>query len=1596
MSTMALVGEIHVVPSGKVYRQIFDAEVQLVRSLGETRSRVLQHGTFLDSGKLSASREGRTQTAGLLSERQRTWVDCMPYDCSTENPVLIREKESSSIKEAQLSEDAIAAGEVRGLCDVVVAEKTESGIIQRIVAKRQERHNSAVSNLHVELADISKKTEALVLEAGRLIQEQVLKSDKKVDLFFQQIEEDQKYTTYTLKSLNETWQQVADESSLRRSWIKNLENTLLDLEEKRADCIAEVLRQFTRSLTEICYLMPSDAYRMIHKEAMMINQAILANRRAIAKLCTNLKEADLKREGAQRLRWQDLVNSWKHFQKQSTINAFREFVKNQMCQTPSMFKKELDLFVVLQESINEKRMQHLCTVGNFVPPKCTKTEVTEWLASFDDLNNEILSLNTQFVDRLHSLLKDVSQKCFTESEKYKEHLVTLNICSKDEANNIVTDELCSLTENIQVKYNKEREMWNEALKTAYKETDFQIEKLFTFSKEAVHLWDMLEIGLKKQENLMQKTMDSCRQRFDMENQAREADLIIILENLRKENTAELLKSTMRKALASLKTIKAGYKTFHIDQVNIVESYPAVVLKELMEYSSTVSKYFGVKEVYGQEVYSDGNKKQTSPVDPSQAAVTSPPGEMSTLSCEDTTAANISVEGVLSDGHQVKILDSSIKHEVQHSQEFTAGTSEQLDTGQVTKEAGELQQEDTAELMSPSKVVEQEESSKDASLVEESSTDQETLGSFTTSKGNTYTILRSAVANDQENNVSFTEQSEIQGVFMTEATTDESSLQMDAMIIPKDVFTKAMDQIRFGFYEHLENWFDESVAYSYSLVMAKKEELGSELKLRIHHHAPRSKRIEMDIHNVRAAELHIHAERVDRHCEGVKKSLNQLKDESFLLIENMKRETLNFRSKICDMESIFLNANKSDKLVTLSNSLSSILDNHLSGVQTTMRQYRQHLEEMLGKLRDTNSDFINSLKLFSDGGNFSPEEVETYRKKLHKSSKIIASFEESIMVDLDSLESVCLEQAKDVVKKFEDKFHVLTTDMIFLENIQKMLTNLQVKIKGLVVNSNLQIQQINSYLDQLEKKTDACAHPNLDKEAVTSEALYMFAKTVMDEMKKRSLYLSCLLEPRSVISETLLQGPIAAAARVETPLRQESRLTLGTPDSLLNPSRIGKHIQDDVAVGVIKNIMKSQKTGDSLLDPDDGSKHQPVTGVSRPNVPIAPHPPSPPVSGRSSKRKGTKRDLDTSTPKFVTLSVRKLAKPTRFDKKYQVFGEKKEESDNFKGMVTALLWDSNEALLYMAEEFYKRKDRRSIGRHDLLQDTFEECADVMVQKLQTYEKQALEYHNNCLLEFREQLEQFEKLVSHVPPLVIENLRGQHWESLQSATYQIRQAFTVELNKWELIKEEKKSLLRPSLGHPEFRQVLEDVCKQEELRQKEEIKEIEHNAQSLQDCVSTFLKSFIKSLASLTEKILLEMDEITTVDDVTQGRTEKPKEKLSVLIRRKQAGLPLENTDYQPLIERGSRVWSGIIHLKSTEASHRDSTSCLATASVTTAKITLSHISAVEARDSAYKKFLQDTETEINNIREERKQQLLASQRWGDWWQKSICKIKELYV
>ena len=64
--------------------------------------------------------------------------------------------------------------------------------------------------------------------------------------------------------------------------------------------------------------------------------------------------------------------------------------------------------------------------------------------------------------------------------------------------------------------------------------------------------------------------------------------------------------------------------------------------------------------------------------------------------------------------------------------------------------------------------------------------------------------------------------------------------------------------------------------------------------------------------------------------------------------------------------------------------------------------------------------VKHCRLFSDGGNFCPEEIDEYRKRLEKMAQKIDSAEGFIMSDLEGMESKRLEQATKISHEFEDR------------------------------------------------------------------------------------------------------------------------------------------------------------------------------------------------------------------------------------------------------------------------------------------------------------------------------------------------------------------------------------------------------------------------------------------------------------------------------------------------------------------------------------------------------------------------------------------------
>ncbi|XP_050966695.1 coiled-coil domain-containing protein 180 isoform X2 [Labeo rohita] len=1353
--------------------------------------------------------------------------------------------------------------------------------------------------------------EPLFGQTGTNILLRLSEHNDNIESLMQKIENISDLTAHSYEDMHEIWNKVSHESSLKRKWIKELDEIYSKYESERKTMISALLRNSTTKLEKISYLMPCDVHRLIDNEAMMINQALLANQRALAKLCLNLMEKHLQMDIFQRQRWEEKLQDWKRIKLNDAVSRFKEFMNSPHIKNPKSIQDTMSTLKSDQKTQSEKRIQTLEILRDMTPPGISKASVAEWYSALSVINKQIDCIHIAAMEKLHKNFENNWQVCLAEVDLFKTEVSTCGFTS-DEIQNIVNVEILPLIGQCQ----SQTEIYLEKLDTAFerlaKTAAYDSKCLFKLMNGAAQLWEIHCAGMLNREQQLQNSLESLSQVHEQENQRKEAQLDMMLDKLRQESSEEALKACLEKTLNCLEEVKNGYMNIYKEEVETVEGYLSLVLQELQAYSHSVSQFFNVKEIYGKD------SKDFCQLYPSLK-----------LGKSMTTIKNERLKTEL-----------EVKHRGAQKPHFNRQGSS---------------------TFSPSSAMDDQ----DCKTLEFSiSQTKETL---TTAKGNVYNCFGFHTSHNEE---------------------QETDLKETELVLyPKALIVELLKDVRQTFFSHLEESFHITLNNTMTVVEAKKEKLKAELDLRLQLHQPRAARIEMDIHNVRAAELVLHQERMDRHCKGILDVLEDCRTEVQELQIQQNKLTEDFLMQIYNREKDFTIAASSEKINKLRTSLQTNLNKHISIIQTLQRDFRQKTEFRLEGLRDANVQIMRSFKLFSEGGSFTPQEIEVFQSHLEKMDKRIDSAEWAVIQDMEERETKCLEQAKDILRKFEEKFSFLAIDLKFFEKMQQIFTNTRVQIKGEALKSNMQKKAIDGMLTNLKEMTAEYDQPTPDKKIVTVVEITSLTTSLMEELQKRCQYLDCFLDSSMAVPrpQTPFQGAFAVAARPRSRIQEKT----GSPDGdgLLHPSRIGVSFLDDAAVGVIKGLLKVGKAQDLKEANVDSIERRP--SAARINSPFG----SDWRSGKSPSQSGIE-PLRRKSVESMTAQ-RRFSKPNRFDKKFLIFGSKPEEqldSVPFKASITSILWKANDILLLVAEEFYKKKERRPITRPEQLQETFDQCAEEINKRLLIYQSQSHDYHNSCLQEFQLQLKAIEEFLSNVPEKLFSKLRDQYLEELTRNMTQIQQRFQMAQEQSEQKRREHSGQLRVRLSHPAYETELKQLVLAEEERQTEHRQAIQNKRQDIQACVLKNAEEFVTALARLAEALLFQFDNLITIHEVQVGYAEQKKAKITTLIRQTQTDLLLEDKS-STLIQKGSRTWSGICYFGSTDGRsfHKQSQE---TATITTAKTTLGHLKTIEKRDAVHEHYGQRVQEELFKAQRECDAQERQLQQWYDHWQSQLKTLASL--
>ncbi|CAF2342055.1 unnamed protein product [Rotaria sp. Silwood2] len=795
---------------------------------------------------------------------------------------------------------------------------------------------------------------------------------------------------------------------------------------------------------------------------------------------------------------------------------------------------------------------------------------------------------------------------------------------------------------------------------------------------------------------------------------------------------------------------------------------------------------------------------------------------------------------------------------------------------------------------------------------------------------------------------------------------------------------------------------------------------------------------------------MHDERVERHIRGVQETLEQIDADYSRMLKDFSKSINTYRDDIFNLENVFVNATTSNRLLALQDRLQKQRDTLMNNIRISLRSFRKRFDDSMQYLRQANVKFRKSFKTFSEGGNFSREEIEVYRKKLEKTIFQIDKAETAILNELEKLEKKQLEDANKIMNQFQERFKNHMTDLKFIELTNRWISETQVKIKSEVAVNNEHAQMLKTLILTYQAKIDSILNPNLDKPLSTSNEIRELFHQIVLTTYERALYLKCLNNeltiPASLITILKDKGLITEKALVNDLLhvtgteeanlsRRPSRMSAGvgssnaeevksvkfasssspTTSSSRNKTEsatlvglTGGHPEDLDTISIIRSLLHQEELPDSdeIVEPGVPAA---IEVTTRPIVSDSPIPSS---HGKKSKQhdKNPSSSNQESSIDETRPSTRR-DRPTRARTRdeiynlYCTFGEKQHSGQDFLCKILNILRESTEGLLTHSEIFYRDKGSRPVTRPQALGEKFDEFAHVMVDKLKNYEAQCRSYHENSINEFRNVLELFERTSCLMTKIEFNEQLFQAEKNLLDCKQQFDTILHKQLNESINEKQTNFQQLRPTFGYPAKKNHLQTIDNQEKLRQDNIEKICIELRSNTTENIQTTTQEINNSLATNAEHLLILFDEILTADEITRTKLPIVKQSLTELLRRQQTGRPLEDSEPTPLIERKQGHWPGLPLLDNQLNQRRDSIksrkrSSIATqrqtasASIVTQKTTLPQIETIAQRDQACQKYKELLIQILTDIEEKCSAILVELDRDRSYWKTSIEKLQQL--
>ena len=948
------------VPSGSIYKHLFEAQTQLANTLENTKqkrkdsqtSRTLNWNSKNEPSKSDVTKRGTEDNQNEIDLMESIEIDRNYYE----------ETDVDRVRELDddIERSRVSASSAKGQGDQTQTQSKT--ITERLAEKRLLKHSAALAKLDENLNTVKTQTESdlkiSMAQATQTIQNRItmakgllqpLESEGNENILYQR----------TFESLEDQWQAVRNIFCELKADIQEVSDNIDKIEKGRSQHLTSLLLSARKELTRIAYLNDSDVIRLVAELITALNKSLMENRKYFSDIIARLARHLVAEQLNSHIFYQKHLLIWRKQYISFVVEKFRKFISSKEISTPEdqeeNFEKLKNYHKNCWQKMRDDNFEVIYT--DFKPPASTKLEATKIIDKFESLREELNSKNMKFLQDSIISFRDSEQKRSIQIANLKDELLDKNICDQEEVKEVEKEQLLVISHEISNKHAKIIKNTSIFMEDSSIRFKAQIDTIRRLLLALARVWDIHRDKCKNLDTVMLTDFNKQKASFKQSISIREQNLENTLKKLRQQTTDDQLGHSMNQVEIQLKQIKQSFKDYEKVQIEKLNLFDPKFEKEAKIYVKEVRNFFNSLNEFlkGPNVADSCNDEALQlfeAVKKIEATVLNENDDLDSEIESLKSSLNLTVEGASRPTTANSMASSRFGGSQVRPKTSWSLRAGSRTTGGVTSETGSIGLTGGRQLY-----IDQ--------LMDEAESSQPTR-----------TLLLDIKARTNPDQ---------------KLTFEDIPAYIRPMVLLDEDITKTVENIKNIFISHTEK-YEEISSKNYldntaKLISQMKDEINLELQL----YEQRPNEVRQHVYGERKNEVDEHKLRVQRHLRAINESLDELKFK----YQTTENEILKGQQKYIDwiksQEPIVATKKKSEEIVRILENMKSFMTKRKKLLGETGENFKAFLAKEISEIKGSNKKLIGTFKVFDDGGNFSQEEVTNLRFRVRESVFLFFNF-----------------------------------------------------------------------------------------------------------------------------------------------------------------------------------------------------------------------------------------------------------------------------------------------------------------------------------------------------------------------------------------------------------------------------------------------------------------------------------------------------------------------------------------------------------------------------------------------------------------------------